>query len=127
MKKFIMLLAVLVLAGGGYYGYTTYMVVGEKPLTVADVHAKRVELAGKQISITGNVVKVNNGIMKRNFIHVQDGTGTGDTDRLIFTSTQTANVGDRITASGVVVLDTDFTMGYVYPTLVEKATLTPAK
>jgi len=96
-------------------------------VTVADLHAKRAELAGKQITITGKVVKVNNSIMHRNFIHVQDGTGSGKKDRVVFTSQQTAEVGDTIAATGIVKLDIDFGMGYFYPTLVEEATLKPAK
>jgi hypothetical protein len=96
-------------------------------MTVADVHAQRIELAGKQVTITGKVVKVNNGIMRRNFIHVQDGTGSGKNDRVIFTSQSTANVGDKVTATGTVTLDTDFTMGYFYPTLVENARFVPAR
>lgn len=96
-------------------------------MSVADVHAKRVELAGKQVTVTGKVIKVNNGIMRRNFIHVQDGTGSGKLDRVIFTSQQTANVGDKVTATGTLKLDTDFTMGYFYPTLVTTASITPIK
>ena len=96
-------------------------------MTVADLHAKRAALGGSQVTITGTVVKVNNGIMRRNFIHVQDGTGSGDTDRVIFTSAQTAKVGDKVAGTGTVKLDTDFGMGYFYPTLVEQATFMPAK
>ena len=96
-------------------------------LSVADIHAKRTELSGQQVTVVGKVIKVNNGIMRRNFIHVQDGTGAGATDRIIFTSQKTANVGDQVRATGKVKLDTDFGMGYFYPTLVEEATFTPAK
>ena len=96
-------------------------------MSVADIHAQRVELAGKQVTVTGKVIKVNNGIMRRNFIHVQDGTGSGDLDRVIVTSQQSANEGDQVTATGTLKLDTDFTMGYFYPTLVEQATITLAK
>ena len=92
-------------------------------MNVSDVHAQRTDLAGKQITVTGKVIKVNNGVMRRIFIHVQDGSGSGDTANLIFTSQQTAVVGDKITATGTVVLDTDFGMGYFYATLVEEATL----
>lgn len=101
--------------------------VAAETVTVSDAHARRLELAGKQITITGTVIKVNNGVMKRNFIHVQDGTGSGDTDRLVFTSEQTAVVGDTITVTGTVAIDIDFGMGYFYPTLVEQATLELAK
>ncbi len=96
-------------------------------LSVADVHAKRVEFAGKHVTVIGKVIKVNNGIMRRNFIHLQDGTGSGKLDRVIITSQQTANIGDKVTVTGTLTLDTDFTMGYVYPTLVTTATITPLK
>jgi len=96
-------------------------------VSVEDLHAQRAELAAQQVTITGKVIKVNNGIMRRNFIHLQDGTGSGDSDRVIVTSQQTAEVGAQITAVGTVKLDTDFGMGYFYPTLVEEATLTPVQ
>ena len=92
--------------------------------SVADVHTKRVEFAGKQVTVIGKVVKVNNGIMRRNFIHLQDGTGSGNNDRVIITSQQTANIGEQVTVTGTLTLDTDFTMGYVYPTLLTKASIT---
>ena len=92
--------------------------------TVQAVHTERAKLAGKQVTVTGKVVKVNNGIMKRNFLHVQDGTGGKDTNNLIVTSGQTARVGQKVTVTGTVVLDTDFGMGYKYPILLEKSSVT---
>lgn len=92
--------------------------------TVESVYMDKAKLKGKQVTVKGKVVKVNNGIMKRNFLHIQDGTGKKDTNDLIITSKQTANVGDEITVTGTVVLDTDFGFGYKYPLLVEKSTIT---
>lgn len=89
--------------------------------TVESVYKEKSTLSGKQVSVRGKVVKVNNGIMKRNFLHIQDGTGKQDTNDLIITSDQTAAVGDDITVTGTVVLDTDFGFGYKYPLLVEKS------
>jgi len=89
--------------------------------TIEAVHLEKTALKGKQVTIRGKVVKVNNGIMKRNFLHVQDGTGNQDTNDLIITSKQTAAVGDDITVTGTVVLDTDFGFGYKYPVLVENS------
>ena len=95
--------------------------------TVEAVHNERAQLVGKQVTVTGKVVKVNNGIMKRNFLHVQDGTGGDGTNDLVVTSNQTASVGEKVTVTGTVVLDTDFGMGYSYPLLVEKSTVTVMK
>jgi hypothetical protein len=96
--------------------------------TVEAVHKERAQLAGKQVTVTGKVVKVNNGIMKRNFLHVRDGTGGNGTNNLVVTSGgQTANVGQKVTITGTVVLDTDFGMGYKYPLMVEKSSVTLVK
>lgn len=97
--------------------------------TVAALNQNKAGLAGKTISAQGKVVKVNNGIMGRNFVHVQDGTGEAakGTNNLIVTSKQTAAVGDQVTISGVVVLNRDFGSGYSYPLLIEDASITPKK
>jgi hypothetical protein len=103
------------------------VLAGAVTKTVEAVHKERAQLAGKQITVTGKVVKVNNGIMKRNFVHVQDGTGGKATNNLIVTSGQTAKVGQKVTITGTVVLDTDFGMGYKYPILVEKSSVKVVK
>ena len=100
-----------------------------KVQTVAALNQDKAGLAGKTIAAQGKVVKVNNGIMCRNFVHVQDGTGDAakGTNNLIVTSKQTAAVGDQVTVSGVVVLNRDFGAGYSYPLLIEDASITPKK
>lgn len=97
-----------------------------KVQTVAALNQNKATLAGKTISAQGKVVKVNNGIMGRNFVHVQDGTGDAATatNNLIVTSKQTAAVGDQVTVSGVVVVNRDFGAGYSYPLLIEEASIT---
>jgi hypothetical protein len=96
-------------------------------ISVADVNNNMAKLAGQQITVTGKVVKVNNGIMRRNFVHIKDGTGSKGSDKLIITSQQTARVGDNVTITGTVVLGTDFGMGYSYPLLIEKSAITISK
>jgi len=65
--------------------------------------------------------------MGRNFVHLQDGTGDANSNDLLITSKQTANVGDQVTISGVVTLNRDFGSGYSYPLLIEEASITPKK
>lgn len=95
--------------------------------TVAVLNQNKAALVGKTVSAKGKVVKVNNGIMNRNFIHVQDGTGDASSNNLIVTSKQTANVGDKVTISGVVAVNRDFGSGYSYPLLIEDASITVNK
>ncbi len=89
-------------------------------ITAEKLNATMQSLGGKQVKITGEVVKVNEAIMHRNFIHINDGTG-----KVIVTSpTDSAKVGDKVTAVGTVELNIDFGMGYKYDMLVQQATVT---
>jgi hypothetical protein len=45
----------------------------------------------------------------------------------VVTSKQTAAVGDKVTISGLVVINKDFGSGYSYPLLIEEATVTVKK
>ena len=98
-----------------------------KVQTVAALNQNKATLAGKTVSAQGKVVKVNNGIMGRNFLHLQDGTGDAANNDLTITSKQTAKVGDQVTISGVVALNKDFGSGYSYPLLIKEASITPKK
>jgi hypothetical protein len=94
-------------------------------ISIADAFAKRAALSGKPVTVRGTVVKYNGGILDRNWLHLQDGSGTpeaGDND-LTITTDATAKVGDVVTATGVLRLGQDFGAGYAYDVLVEKATL----
>ena len=90
--------------------------------TVADVIAKKDELAGKPVTVRGKVVKLNNGILGRNWIHLRDGTGGAGTNDLLVTTDATTTVGSVVVARGTVATHQDFGAGYKYEVIVEKAT-----
>ena len=94
--------------------------------TIGDLYKEKAALNGKQVKIQGKIVKVNNQIMQRNFLHLQDGTGSPEdgSNDITITSQDTANMGDQVTVTGTLVLDHDFGAGYTYPLLVEKASIT---
>ncbi len=98
-----------------------------KQKTVAALYKESKALAGQTVQVQGKVVKANNNIMGRNFVHVQDGTGEKGKNDLTITSSQTANVGDKVTVTGKVVVDKDFGSGYAYPLLIEEASIAPAR
>jgi hypothetical protein len=95
-------------------------------VSVADLYKGKDALNGQQVTLSGKVVKVNNRIMGRNFLHLQDGTGSAEdgSNDITVTSQDTANVGDQVTITGTLVLDHDFGGGYSYPLLIEKASVT---
>lgn len=99
---------------------------GLPTLTVAEIFAQQGRLAGKHIHVSGKVVKVNNNIMGKNFLHIQDGTGAEGSNDITVTSQQTASVGDMIEVDALVTVNRDFGMGYSYPVILEEARLSPA-
>jgi len=91
--------------------------------TIAEIFAGKDALAGKPVAVRGNVVKVNNGIMGRNWIHLQDGTGAAGTNDLTVTTSATAAKGDVVVVRGNVATNKDFGAGYKYPVLIEDAAI----
>lgn len=89
--------------------------------SVAEIYAAKDTLAGKQVVVRGKVVKFNGGIMGRNWIHLQDGTGAAGSNDLMVTSNEEVAVGDVVTATGIVAINKDFGAGYNYALIVEDA------
>jgi len=90
-------------------------------LSIQDAMEKRKEYAGKTVMIRAKVVKASQNIMGKNWIHLQDGTGTGDeVGRIVATSLALPEVGDIVIAKGKVSVDKDFGSGYVYKIILEE-------
>ncbi|MBK9099236.1 MAG: hypothetical protein IPM14_14185 [bacterium] len=89
--------------------------------TVQQIFADKTSLGGQTVKVKGKVVKFNKQIMKRNWIHIQDGTGTEKDFDLVITSDDEVSVGDIIVAEGKVSVDKDFGAGYFFPVLIEDA------
>ena len=92
-------------------------------ITIAELYANKAKYAGKKVKIKGSVVKVNDEIMGKNWVHLQDGTKNGDDFDLTITTKATVVVNDITTFEGVVALDKDFGAGYLYPLIIEDAVL----
>ena len=91
-------------------------------ITVAQAFQDRDKYAGKTVSIRAKVTKVSKDIMKRNWVHLEDGTRFAGMDDLVFTTTkQTPNEGDIVIATGKLIKDKDFGYGYFYPVIIENA------
>jgi hypothetical protein len=99
---------------------------GPGAATIAEVFAGRAALKDRPVAIRGRVVKFTGGVMGKNWLHLQDGSGseaTGDHD-IAVTTGDTATVGEVVAVRGLVHLDRDFGAGYSYGVLIEDATLT---
>jgi len=95
--------------------------------TVESLYLEKAKLGGHHVQLHGKIVKVNNAVMNRNFLHLQDGTGQQGSNDLTVTSQDTAEVGDEVVVTGTLSIDKDFGAGYTYPIILEQATLTKVK
>jgi hypothetical protein len=98
---------------------------GPDARTVAEVVAGKAALNSKTVLVRGQVVKVNLGIMGKNWLHLQDGSGSaadGSNDLLVTTQDRVA-VGDVVNARGRVRTDLNLGGGYAYAVLIEDATV----
>jgi hypothetical protein len=92
--------------------------------TIAEVFAQRGALKDKPVTIRGKVVKYNEQIMGRNWLHIRDGSGVAGKDNdLTITTAEKAAVGDVVVVKGKVQVDKDFGAGYSYPVIIEEASV----
>ncbi len=98
---------------------------GENAYTVAELYAESTKLNNKPVVVKAKVVKVSTGIMGKNWIHLQDGSGDSklSTNNLVVTSQDLPAVGDVVTASGTLFKDKDFGGGYRYDVILEQTTV----
>jgi ribosomal protein S17 len=95
----------------------------ENGQTVAEVIAGKTKFAGRPIAIRARVVKYNAQILGKNWLHIQDGSGSPGANDLTVTTTATAKVGDLVLVTGKLGTDRDFGSGYKYPLIIEDATV----
>jgi len=98
---------------------------GSDARTVAEVVGGKAALKDKSVSLRGQIVKANLGIMGKNWFHVQDGTGSAGagTNDILVTSKDTAAVGEIVVVKGTVRTDVKVGSGYDYAVLIEDASL----
>lgn len=92
-------------------------------VSVAELYENRADYEGKVVSIRGQVTKFNSKIMGRNWVHIQDGTKSGEAFDVTITTDATVEKGDVVVFNGTVGLNKDFGAGYVYDIIIEAAEL----
>ena len=89
-------------------------------ITIGRLLADKKSFSGKTIRVKGQVTKINEQIMGKNWIHIQDGTDAEGAYDLTITTAQTAAVGEIVTFEGKIALEKDFGYGYFYKVLMEE-------
>jgi hypothetical protein len=93
--------------------------------TIAEIYTNNESLDKKEVVVKAKVVKVSQGIMGKNWLHIQDGSGSAEkgTQDLVVTTQDDASVGDIITIKGTLYRDKDFGSGYKYAVIIENASI----
>jgi len=91
-------------------------------VTLSELIANKEKYDGQTVIVKGRCVKVNNDIMNRNWIHLQDGSLQKDID-LTITTTENIQEDDIVTLQGKIALNKDFGAGYEYEIIMEDARL----
>ncbi len=95
----------------------------EGSISIGQLFASRNDYPGKKIKMKGQVVKVNDEVMGKNWIHIQDGTKDGENFDLTITTLDKVTVGEVVTFEGTIALKKDFGYGYFYELIMEDAKL----
>ena len=89
--------------------------------TVAEIYANRAELDGTGVRVRGEIVKALSGIMGKNWLHIQDGTGEPGSNDLTVTTGAMGPIGTKVVVEGRLGVDRDFGSGYNYEVIIEDA------
>ncbi|MGV1100253.1 DNA-binding protein [Thiovibrio sp. JS02] len=102
---------------------------GPDAYTIGEIFEKRESLANKPVAVQAKVVKVSRGIMGKNWLHLQDGTGSAAarSNDLVVTTDSVPEVGAVVTIKGNLSLDRDFGAGYRYAVIIEGAEVSAGK
>jgi hypothetical protein len=87
--------------------------------TIAEIFAEREALKGKEVILQARVMKVSKRILKKNWVSLQDGTGTSPDNNIIFTTLKDLAINDVITVKGIIKTDVNLGGNYKYKVLIE--------
>ncbi|OFX61249.1 MAG: hypothetical protein A2046_16710 [Bacteroidetes bacterium GWA2_30_7] len=93
----------------------------EGAITIAELFANKKNYIDKSVKVNGVVIKFSEGIMNKNWIHLQDGTESDGKYDLTITTLDKVAVGDTLSLEGKITLDKDLGMGYFYEVIMEDA------
>lgn len=88
---------------------------------LADLFSNPEKYKGKKIIVSGRCTKINFQIMGKNWIHLEDESGSKSS--LTITSQDALEVGRSGVFEGVIALNKDFGAGYKYDVILEEARL----
>jgi starvation-inducible outer membrane lipoprotein len=90
-------------------------------ITIEELYKNPGNYSNKTVTIRGKILKYNEEIMNKNWIHIQDGTQFSEKYDLTITTTDKLQAGNEVTFTGKITLNKDFGSGYYYDVIMEDA------
>ena len=87
-------------------------------MTIGEVFKQKKKLAGKAVRVRGQVVKYTPKVMGKNWLHIQDSSGS---KKLVVSTDQEVKKGDVVLVNGTLAINKDLGYGYVYEAIIEQA------
>jgi hypothetical protein len=90
---------------------------------IEEIFAEAEKLKGSEVIVRARVMKISKKILSKNWLTLQDGTGTQPDNKLTATTLETAGAGDVVTVKGILKTDVNFGAGYFYKLILEEAVI----
>ena len=99
---------------------------GKDAYNIEEVYSKKKELSKKTVTVRAKVVKFLPGVMGKNWIHIQDGTGSAEakTHDITVSTLDTTEVGNEVIVHGTLEIDKNFGSMHSFAVIIEDASLT---
>ncbi len=91
--------------------------------SIEEIFTEAEKLKGIEVLVRARVMKISKNILSKNWLTLQDGTGTPPDNKLTATTKDTAAAGDVITVKGILKTDVNFGAGYLYKLILEEAVI----
>lgn len=91
--------------------------------TIGELFSESEKLKDQEVVLRVKVMKLSKKVLKKNWMTLQDGTGTPPDNKLTATTTETATPGDIIIVKGKLKTNVEIGAGYKYKILLEDTTI----
>ena len=98
---------------------------GQDAYTIEEIYANKDKLSQKPVTVRAKVVKFLPQIMGKNWIHIQDGTGSEakKNNDIAVSTLETADIGDEVIVHGNLGVDKDFGTMCAFAMIIEDASI----
>jgi hypothetical protein len=102
---------------------------GQHAYTIEEIYANKDKLSQKPVTVRAKVVKFLPQIMGKNWIHIQDGTGSEENKNhdIAVSTLEKADIGDEVIVYGNLGVDKDFGAMCAFAMIIEDASIKKVK